>query len=61
MPIIEFDGPVLNKEKKGELAAKLTRAAKEVLPEFQDNSFIVVIKENSADNVAVGGKLISDK
>ena len=61
MPIISFEGPVPTKEQKAELAAKLTKATHEVLPQMPENAFIVVIKESSPDNVAVGGKLLSER
>ena len=60
MPIIQFDGPALSKEKKAELAAKLTLASKEVLG-LPEEAFLVVMRENSLDNIASGGVLLSEK
>lgn len=61
LPIIRFDGPVLSKEKKAELAAKITRAAHEVLRTIPEQAFTVVIRENNPDNIAVGGQLLSER
>ena len=61
MPIIQFDGGTMSKEKKTELAAKLTEAATSVLPNIPKQAFTVVIRENSQGNIAVGGELLSNK
>lgn len=61
MPIIQFDGPVLPKEKKAELAARITKAAQETLPNIPEQAFTVIIRENNHDNIAVGGQLLSDR
>lgn len=61
MPIISFEGPEMPKEKKAELGAKLTKAAKEVLPFIPEEAFIVVIHEHKLEDFAVGGKLVSDR
>lgn len=61
MPFIQFDGPQIpSKEKKAELVAKLTEAAKEVLG-IPTEAFSVIIRENSMDNIGSGGKLLSEK
>ncbi|MDK2799029.1 MAG: 4-oxalocrotonate tautomerase [Clostridiales bacterium] len=60
MPIIQIEGPVLSKEKKAELASKLTKTAQEVL-NIPEQAFTVLIKENNMDNVAVGGQLLSER
>jgi len=61
MPIIQFDGPKMTKEEKAQLAAKLTQAAIEVFPAIPPEAYVMVIRENSRDNFAVGGKLVADK
>jgi 4-oxalocrotonate tautomerase len=60
MPIITFDGPKLTKEQKAELAKVFTKSAAETsgLPE---RASIVMFKESSRENVAVGGVLLSDR
>ncbi|MCE5201474.1 MAG: 4-oxalocrotonate tautomerase family protein [Synergistaceae bacterium] len=60
MPIIQFDGPVLPKEKKAELVAKLTQVSKEVLG-IPEQAFQILIRENSMDNIGSGGTLLSEK
>ncbi len=61
MPIIQFDGPNMTKEEKAQLAMKLTAAATEVFPAIPAEAYVLVIRENSRDNFAVGGKLVSDR
>ncbi|WP_026695659.1 4-oxalocrotonate tautomerase DmpI [Peribacillus kribbensis] len=59
MPYIQFDGPVLSKEKKAELVEKFTKVSQEVL-NMPEQAFTVIIRENDSDNVGVGGKLLSE-
>lgn len=59
VPFIQFDGPELSREKKKELVEKLTKTAHEVL-NIPEQAFSVIIKENSIDNIGVGGKLLSE-
>lgn len=60
MPFIQFDGGQMTKEKKAELVAKLTQASVEVLG-IPEQAFLVLIRENSMDNIGSGGKLLSDR
>ncbi|RFU71517.1 4-oxalocrotonate tautomerase [Peribacillus saganii] len=59
MPYIQFDGPVLSKEKKAELVEEFTKVSREVL-NMPEQAFTVIIRENESDNVGVGGKLLSE-
>jgi len=61
MPTIRIDITTLTKEQKAELAARLTRTAHEVLPHIPESAFTIYIKENSPDNIALGGTLLSDR
>ena len=61
MPNIQFDGGSMTREAKAKLAEKLTEATVSVLPNIPKEAFTVVIRENSSDNIAVGGKLLSDR
>lgn len=61
MPVIHFHGPKLPKEKKAELAEKITNAASETLPHIPKQAFVVVMHENELDNFATGGVLVSDQ
>ena len=61
MPVIQFNGPVLTKEKKAQVALKLTSAAHEILSEIPVEAFTVLIYENGPENVAVGGRLLAEK
>ena len=61
MPHISIEGPVIEDlEKKRILAKEITEAATKAygLPK---ETIIVAIKENSPENVSVGGQLIVDR
>lgn len=57
MPLIQFDGPELSRNKKAELVEKLTKASQEVsgLP---PQAFTIIIRKSSPDNVGLAGKLL---
>jgi len=61
MPNITVSGPaIIDLDKKRELASAITDAAVKAygLPK---ETIVVVIKENSPENVSVGGQLIIDR
>ena len=61
MPIINIEGPVIKElDKKRELVKEITEAATKAygLPE---EAIIILIKENTKENVSVGGQLIIDR
>ena len=60
MPVITFEAACLNLEQKKQLVAEFTETASRVtgLPR---ESIFVFLKENSADNVGVGGVLLTEK
>ncbi|WP_455683898.1 4-oxalocrotonate tautomerase DmpI [Thomasclavelia sp.] len=60
MPVITFEVAALNKDQKRELVKGFTEVASRVtgLPEA---GFYVFLKENSLENVGVGGQLIADR
>ena len=61
MPNITIDGPpITNLDKKRQLVQRITTAEVEAYG-FPAETFVVVIKENAPENVAVGGVLISDR
>lgn len=61
MPNITIDGPVIEDvEKKRNLVKEMTDAATKAYGLPQE-AIVVVIKENSPENVGVGGKLIIDR
>ncbi len=61
MPNITIDGPrITDLNKKRQLVQLVTTAAVEAYG-FPPETFVVVIKENAPENVAVGGVLISDR
>ena len=61
MPIISIEGPpISNIETRRKLVDNLTRSAAEAYA-MPMEKIIVLIRENRADQVAVGGELISDR
>ena len=61
MPIITVDGPpVTDVGKKRELVRALTDAVERAFGLPRD-AYVVLLKENRPENVAVGGELISDR
>ncbi|MBV7391727.1 MULTISPECIES: 4-oxalocrotonate tautomerase DmpI [Enterococcus] len=60
MPVITFEAGKLTKEQKQILAKEFTTTAARVLG-APEAAFYVFLKENNADNVGVGGKLLSDR
>ena len=60
MPIITLEGPKLDKDKKKEIIKGFTDVASKVMPSVPKQAFVVLLKENSQENVGVGGELLSD-
>lgn len=59
MPVITFESAHLTKEQKRAAAKGFTETATQVTG-LPPQSIYVFIKESDADNVAVGGTLLSD-
>ena len=61
MPIITIEGPpIADMETRRALTQSLTEAASEAYA-MPKEKIIILIRENRADQVAVGGELISDR
>ena len=61
MPNISVEGPVITDvDKKRILVQELTEAAAKAY-DLPKESIVVLIKENSPENVGVGGKLVIDR
>ena len=60
MPVVTFEAAQLNLEQKQQLVTEFTETAARVTGLPKETIF-VFIKENSADNVGVGGVLLSEK
>lgn len=60
MPVISFDIVPLSKEQKIELAKEFTETAAKVTG-IAEEFFYVYFNESPPENVAVGGKLLSQK
>lgn len=63
MPSVDVEGPPLSLEKKRELVKDVTEALKKAYASFGfiDETMIVRVKENPAENVGIGGILVADK
>jgi len=60
MPIITFDGGKLSKEQKADIVSQFTETAHKATG-IRKEAFVVIIRENEADNIGVGGTLLSDR
>ncbi|HHY46476.1 MAG TPA: 2-hydroxymuconate tautomerase family protein [Firmicutes bacterium] len=60
MPYISIEGPHLRREQKAELVREFTEAASRIM-NIPREAFVVMIKENDAENVGVGGRLLADR
>lgn len=60
MPIVTIDGPVINKEKKRNLVQQVTQIVAKIY-ELPEDAITTVIKENSPENIGVGGSLLADR
>lgn len=60
MPVITLESASLTKDQKEKLVKEFTESASKVT-KIPEEAFVVIIKENSADNIGVGGKLLSNK
>ena len=60
MPVITIEGALTNVEQKRKLAKVLTREAAEIMS-VPEAAFIVLLKENSTENIGVGGTLLADR
>lgn len=61
MPTITVEGPKIQEiERKRELVKKLTEAAAAVYGIAKEH-IVVLIRENSPENVGVGGELVADR
>jgi 4-oxalocrotonate tautomerase family enzyme len=61
MPTITVEGPPLPLDKKRRLARGLWEVATGVYEEVPPGAIVVLIKENVAENVCVGGELLCDR
>lgn len=59
MPNINVEGPPMDLEKKRQMSKEMTECASRHYG-LPMEAFIVVIKENSPENVCVGGRMVCD-
>lgn len=60
MPVITLEAGTLNKEQKSQLVKEFTNTASKIM-NVPEQAFIVLLRENNADNIGVGGMLFSEK
>lgn len=60
MPVITLETASLNTEQKKMLVSEFTESAARITG-IPKEAFYVFLKENTTDNVGVGGKLLSEK
>jgi 4-oxalocrotonate tautomerase len=58
MPVITIEAGKMNKEQKEALIHGCTKTASEIL-KIHEQAFVVILKENDADNIGTGGKMLS--
>jgi 4-oxalocrotonate tautomerase len=61
MPTITVEGPLLAVDKKRRLVKGLGEVAAGVYDNIRPEAIVVLIKENEAENVGVGGELLADR
>lgn len=59
MPIITVECAAMDLETKKKFIKEITAKASEVT-KIREEAFTIVIHENGADNIGVGGKVLSD-
>jgi len=59
MPIITLEGPKLKKEQKEAIIEDFTDVASKIISDIPKEAFVVILKENSDENVGVGGTPLS--
>lgn len=60
MPVITLEAGKLSNEQKSQLVKEFTATAANVM-NVPEQAFIVLLKENEADNIGVGGTLLSER
>ena len=58
MPVITIEAGKMNHDQKKELIEGFTRVASQTL-NIPSSAFVVVLKENDADNIGTAGKMLS--
>lgn len=59
MPVITFEAATMTYEQKQQLVKEFTESASRITGVPQE-AFLVLLKENSFENIGFGGQLISD-
>ena len=60
MPVIQFEGPNMDKDTKATLVKAFVEQASRIL-DIPEDAFVTIIKENDFDNIGNGTQLLSEK
>jgi 4-oxalocrotonate tautomerase len=60
MPIITFDGGAMTREQKADLVREFTATSSRITG-IPEQAFVIIIRENSHENIGVGGELLVDR
>jgi len=58
MPIITVEACKMDKDQKEALIKEFTKTASDIL-KIDQQAFVVILKENNADNIGTGGRMLS--
>lgn len=58
MPVITIEAAKMEKAQKEALIQNFTKLGSEIL-KIPEQAFVVLLKENSADNIGTGGEMLS--
>lgn len=58
MPVITIEAGKMEKEQKEALIQRFTKTGSEIL-NIPEQAFVVLLKENSYDNIGTGGEMLS--
>ncbi|WP_026881563.1 4-oxalocrotonate tautomerase DmpI [Clostridium akagii] len=60
MPVITLEAAKLNKDQKKQLVNEFTVTASKIM-NIPEQAIFIFLKENSLENIGVGGQLLSDR
>jgi len=59
MPLIQFDGPKMDKSRKSGLVRAVAKQASQI-PDIPEDACVTILRENEIGNIANGFELLSD-
>ena len=60
MPVVTYDGPVMDAEMKKAMIKALTDAVVSVIPGIPRTAYYVYIREHPNENIGVGGYVLDE-